>query len=326
VTRFADVSHIRLSAVTNWAAFLASVDGVGFKCTQGTFFADPLYRDGLARARAANKLVLHYHYVGPSPGPGGGPPASPAAETSWFLQHLDWRPGEILATDWEPAVKPADSDGWLAEFNARIAAALGPVPVSYMNSFEAKRLTWAKTRAGGSAWWAAQYGINNGVPGAPPTGAWPSFAAWQFTSAAALPGLPGGTDLSLFYGDAPAWRAYGSAASPGGLTLATLTDAQAQQLLADVANIKGFLYAGGPSTLAPIGPDGAPVLADGVAGSSLFGRVANIQQALTVALTQLTPEQIAAAIGQLPAADAEKIAGLVLQGVDGARITIPTAA
>jgi GH25 family lysozyme M1 (1,4-beta-N-acetylmuramidase) len=229
---FADVSSH--NTVPNWPALLGSVDACVVKATQGSSYVWSGAPAALASIRAAGKLTGAYAFAGDLGSDGLTRCGDPNAEADFFLAHYDWRPGEIPVNDFEPSVMPADPDGWCAAFAARVQSRIGVVPWTYMSSSVARSNTWAKTRAMGSPLWVAQYGANNGQPGTPPTvGSWPGYVAWQFTSNGTRPGVAGVIDLSTFYGDAAAWKAYGT---PGGTDMPLTQD--------DIAAIWAFSIGG----------------------------------------------------------------------------------
>lgn len=96
----------------DWASYQPhpSAAGLGFvftKATEGTGYVNPLYHEQLAIARAGGgRVVGHYHFARSSP--------SPRAQADYFLSHLDLKPNEVLAFDWEASgVSCADKDEWL---------------------------------------------------------------------------------------------------------------------------------------------------------------------------------------------------------------------
>lgn len=197
----ADVSSH--NTIPDWPAFLASVDVLIVKVSEGCVYLWTGAPNALAQGRAAGKGIGAYHFYG------GG---DPVAEADYFLAHYAWQPGEVPILDWEPTSPPADPDGVAAAFCARVLGRLGVPPIVYMNSGTARSSTWERTRALGCGLWVAQYGPNTGQPPAiaPAVGSWGAYVAWQYTSNGTRPGLSGVVDLSLFYGTAAQWRAYGT--------------------------------------------------------------------------------------------------------------------
>lgn len=61
------------------------------KCTEGTGYVNPNYAGQLAHSRALKLVTGHYHF-----GHGGG-----VAEAKFFLAHVDLKPGDFIAYDWE---------------------------------------------------------------------------------------------------------------------------------------------------------------------------------------------------------------------------------
>lgn len=210
--RAVDLSHWQ--AITDWDALCGYADILIFKATEGTGFLDSTFAARLAEARRRGKLIGVYHYVGTSVSPWTVWPA--AAEMDWLGAHYAHRPGEVVIIDWEPHSPPTDRDGWVAAAVQRALAKGWPVPMVYMNTLAAASSSWAKTRAANVALWVARYFANNGqVPAQQPSpGPFGSYAMWQYTSNGSVPGVAQLCDVSLFYGDAAAWRAIGGAGTP----------------------------------------------------------------------------------------------------------------
>lgn len=75
------------------------------KCTEGTGYVNPKYLAQIAHARAHGLVLGHYHF-----GHHGG-----AAEAAFFLRHVDLRPGDFIAYDWEASgATQADRDEFIA--------------------------------------------------------------------------------------------------------------------------------------------------------------------------------------------------------------------
>jgi GH25 family lysozyme M1 (1,4-beta-N-acetylmuramidase) len=278
------------NTISNWPAFLASVDIVTVKVSEGSGYVWPGAPAALAYVRGAGKLCGAYHFYG------GG---DPIAEADWFLTHYQWRPGEVPILDWEPTNPPADPDGVAAAFSQRLHDRLGVTAPIYMNSSTAQSGQWTRERAAGARLWVAQYGINNGQPGpVPAVGAWGSPVEWQYTSAGTLPGVSGPIDLSQFYGDAAAWRALGT---PGGTDMPLTPD--------DIAAIWAF----------PIGGTNARDRLQGI--DTVVNWMAKNPPAAQVDVAALAGQIVAA----LPTAEAQKVADLVLAGI-AAKLNTPHAA
>jgi GH25 family lysozyme M1 (1,4-beta-N-acetylmuramidase) len=225
------------NAVSSWPAFLGSVDGVICKATEGTGYAWAGLGSALTQIRNAGKLVGAYHYAGSS---GTGAQCyDPVSEADWFLSHYMHKPGEVIVLDFEPTHPPADPDGWVSTWCQRVTAKTDVTPMLYMNHYAATGNAWTKTRALGCGMWAAWYGADTGVPlsGMPSFSPW-AQSMWQYTSKGTRPGCSFPLDLSQFYGDANAWRAYGN---PGGADM-PLTDADINAI---ALAVWGFKTSGG---------------------------------------------------------------------------------
>ena len=193
------------NTITEWAAFLGSIDILIVKISEGAGYLWAGAPAALTQARDASRGVGAYHFASAT---------DPVAEADYFLDHYDWRPGEVPILDWEPTSPAPDPDGWCAAWCTRVLDRIGVIPMVYMSATVARTSTWAKTRALNAGLWVAQYGMNTGdVPTTQPSvGSWSGYAMWQYTSNGSRPGVSGPVDLSQFYGDANAWRAYGTPA------------------------------------------------------------------------------------------------------------------
>jgi GH25 family lysozyme M1 (1,4-beta-N-acetylmuramidase) len=306
---FADISSH--NTVTNWPAFLGSVDACVVKAVQGSSYVWPGAPAALANIRAAGKLTGAYAFAGDLGSDNKVRCGNPVAEADYFLAHYDWRPGEVPVLDFEPSIMPAAPDGWCAAFLSRVASRIGVVPWTYMSTSVARSGTWAKTRATGSLLWAAQYGANNGQPGALlPVGAWGSCVAWQYTSMGVRPGVASPPlDLSFFYGDAAAWKAHGT---PGADM--PLNDADKAWIHGEIAD-----------QLRPIFDTLTPGITGVKYDGDIYAKVTAVAKAATQLLAQ-PPAQVdvkalaAAIVGALPAAQAQEVVNEL-----GKRLNTPAA-
>lgn len=224
--------------ITNWGAFLGSVDGVICKVTEGVGYVWSGAANALAQTRAAGKCAGAYHFASAG---------NPVAEANYFLAHYTHRPGEVIVLDWEPANFTGDADAWAYAWCQRVIAATGVVPMLYLNHYYASvQSKWTRTRSLGCALWAAWYGANTGQPlsGRPSFAPWPDPAMWQYTSNGSRPGTSQVVDLNQFFGGADQWRAYGtSGSSPGGFLMA-LSDADQQNVLNWLSDLHTWVRGG----------------------------------------------------------------------------------
>jgi hypothetical protein len=96
----------------DWASYQAlepSVAGLGFviiKATEGTGYVNPRYHSQVATARRGHLVPGHYHFAKSTP--------DMKAQADYFLAHIDLKPGEVIAFDWEASgVSCADKDAWI---------------------------------------------------------------------------------------------------------------------------------------------------------------------------------------------------------------------
>lgn len=203
---FADVSsHQFDNGPYDLPSLVRAVDGVLVKATEGDDYVNPYLGQVLDECRRQGKPTGTYHFARAG---------DPVREADFYLDHADHRAGEVLVNDWE--VAHPDPDGWSAAFHDRIINRAGTRAWQYMSASVATARPWAQTRARNVGLWVAAYGQNTGAHpnGSVDVGAWGQPCAWQWTSVGREPGLPGVVDLSDFYGDAAAWRAYGGGGAP----------------------------------------------------------------------------------------------------------------
>lgn len=196
--RVVDVASHQAGIVTG----ALDCDAVICKATEGTGYVNPYCDEHYQSAKAAGKLLGVYHYAS------GG---NPEAEAEFFINNVQGYLHEaILVLDWESGDNAAWGDsGWVARFCAHIVALTGINPMIYVQRSAASQCVGL----GDYGIWLAEY------PDYAPRG-WDAYyppnysgdyAMHQFTSSGAISGWSGPLDLSLFFGDENAWRAYAGA-------------------------------------------------------------------------------------------------------------------
>lgn len=202
-------------------------DAVICKATEGTGYVNPYCDEHYQSAKAAGKLLGVYHYAS------GG---NPEAEAEFFINNVQGYLHEaILVLDWESGDNAAWGDsGWVARFCAHIVALTGINPMIYVQRSAASQCVGL----GDYGIWLAEY------PDYAPRG-WDAYyppnysgdyAMHQFTSSGAISGWSGPLDLSLFFGDENAWRAY------AGATGQSVPTPQVQAYTQPVAQTDGTKY------------------------------------------------------------------------------------
>lgn len=179
-------------------------DAVICKATEGTGYVNPFCDEQYQSAKAAGKLLGVYHYAS------GG---NPEAEAEFFINNVQGYLHEaILVLDWESGDNAAWGDSsWVARFCAHIVALTGINPMIYVQRSAASQCTGL----GDYGIWLAEYPdyAARGWDGYYPPNYSGDYAMHQFTSSGNIAGYAGPLDLSLFFGDETAWRAYAGASS-----------------------------------------------------------------------------------------------------------------
>jgi GH25 family lysozyme M1 (1,4-beta-N-acetylmuramidase) len=194
-------------------------DFVIIKATGGDGYVNPAWRQQLAAAKAAGKLVGIYHFARD-----GYTAATAHSEAQWFIRNAgDVLDGTVMVVlDWEGdnETDTGYAKAWLDE----VTAATGVKPVIYMSFKTIQAANWAAVANADYGLWEAAYVLGYqridgyAIPGgraAIPY--WSSICMWQYTSSGYLPGWGSALDLDVFYGDATTWAAY---AAKNGVTLA----------------------------------------------------------------------------------------------------------
>lgn len=192
--RVVDVASHQAGIVTG----ALDCDAVICKATEGTGYVNPYCDEHYQSAKAAGKLLGVYHYAS------GG---NPEAEAEFFINNVQGYLHEaILVLDWESGDNAAWGDSsWVARFCAHVVALTGINPMIYVQRSAASQCTGL----GDYGIWLAEYPdyAARGWDAYYPPNYSGDYAMHQFTSSGAISGWSGPLDLSLFFGDADAWRA-----------------------------------------------------------------------------------------------------------------------
>lgn len=194
-----DVSHWQGSI--DWQAVARG--GYHFavlKATESTNYTDPTFAANRARARAAGLVTGAYHFARYG---------DPIAEADRFCSAVgSLAAGEFAVLDWE--IDAADPVTWSRRWLDRVAERLGVRAFVYMNQFHRSKWAWKQIADLGHPLWLAKY---DGVTDQPPGGPWPVTSMKQFTDKGKVPGISGGVDVNVFYGDLKALTKYGKGGS-----------------------------------------------------------------------------------------------------------------
>jgi lysozyme len=187
-----DVSHYQKTP--DWNAVKASgILGVIFKCTEGTGYLDPTYKQRKSAAKQAGLVVCSYHYL---------KRGSINQQMQWFVNNAEPVPGERLVIDFEDKDCSLDDLMQACQWLMNYAPPL-EITVYGANGFLGALLAGKKNDfLGQFSLWVASY-----TSAAAPTmtdlkATWPNWTLWQKTDAATIPGFTGPVDGNLFNGSA----------------------------------------------------------------------------------------------------------------------------
>ena len=227
--RVVDVASHQAGIVTG----ALDCDAVICKATEGTGYVNPYCDEHYQSAKAAGKLLGVYHYAS------GG---NPEAEADFFINNVQGYLHEaILVLDWESGDNAAWGDSsWVARFCAHIVALTGINPMIYVQRSAASQCTGL----GDYGIWLAEYPdyAARGWDAYYPPNYSGDYAMHQFTSSGAISGWSGPLDLSLFFGDENAWKAYAGATGQSVPAPQLQAQAQVQTYEQPVAQTDGTTY------------------------------------------------------------------------------------
>lgn len=206
-------------------------DAVIIKATQGTGYINPICDSLYQAAKSAGKLLGIYHYAS------GG---NATAEADFFLDNIQGYIGEaMLVLDWESGENAQwGNQNWCKEFCDRVHARTGINPVVYVQNSAVDQVA----NLTDNGLWIAQYADNNpiGWVDSPWNTITINHIMHQYTSTGRINGWGGNLDLSLFYGDENAWRAY--AGTTGQSAPTPQVQPQVQAYTQPVAQTDGTTY------------------------------------------------------------------------------------
>lgn len=227
--RVVDVASHQAGIVTG----ALDCDAVICKATEGTGYVNPYCDEHYQSAKSAGKLLGVYHYAS------GG---NPEGEAEFFINNIQGYLHEaILVLDWESGDNAAWGDSsWVARFCAHVVALTGINPMIYVQRSAANQCVGL----GDYGIWLAEYPdyaargwgdyVEPNYSG--------DYAMHQFTSSGNIAGYAGPLDLSLFFGDENAWRAYAGATGQSVPAPQLQAQAQVQTYEQPVAQTDGTTY------------------------------------------------------------------------------------
>jgi hypothetical protein len=222
--------------ISGWQPGNPNIGGNSFviaKATEGVGYTSASWHDQVLNARAAGRLVGHYHFANGT--------NTPEAEANYFWSVVStlWQSGEIVALDIEANyfTNTADPVGWALRFCQQIKALSALTTVIYIDWSHEKdaRWNWQPLVDFGCGLWGAAYNSSGFGDPAP----WPVIAIWQNSD---VDETSGGDD-DLFYGDAAAWAAYGTPAGQPAISpqSTTVTPVPEEDIMATIDDLKNVL-------------------------------------------------------------------------------------
>ncbi|MDQ1680415.1 MAG: lysozyme [Frankiaceae bacterium] len=182
----------------NWQSVRAAGHSfVIVKATEGTGYVNPYFAGDSLDAQRAGLVRAAYHYARPA-----RPVVTDAvAEAQYFVATAGTLAGPgvlppVLDLEETGGLGASDLIQWTKSWLATVQQLTGRAPMIYTY-----RYFWANDMSGTSAFtgyplWLADYNSTFGGT----VGGWPSWAIWQYTAGAAVPGVYGNVDMNRFNG------------------------------------------------------------------------------------------------------------------------------
>ena len=184
------------------------------KATEDVTFTDPYFAPDYAAEKAQGLIRGSYHFARPKlPFSTAVAQADYYAATIGSVQEAGDLP-PIMDFEVSGGLSPRDLITWAQAFLAELMAKTGRVPIIYTY-----RYFWRTALLNSSAFvryplWIADYTVGATAPTPPLIGGWPTWALWQWTSTAKVPGITGNVDNNHFNGDAAALAAFADGTHP----------------------------------------------------------------------------------------------------------------
>lgn len=183
------------------------------KATGGGTFYNKLHEQQVAAARAAGKIVGHYHYAHELTLDAHQPQGryTPIEEAQNFLTRANVQPGDLVALDIEDPAASGDLSNWALQWLNYVEQATGVKPFFY--SYPDYMQTRGLTIRALNRWplWFATYWTpykDSPVPRTP--GYWDKITIWQWTGGTPVAGIAFPTDENIFFGTREELQAYGT--------------------------------------------------------------------------------------------------------------------
>ena len=186
-------------AAINWASVATTEKFVIIKATQGTGYTNSYYAGDASGARAAGLVVGAYHFLAPSAQTGQtGKAQADHFVTQAAVQAGDMPPMlDLEATSQYNNVLPSVTD--IVDFLNEVELKTGRKPFVYVGYYTLSSL--APPNPSQLATYLIDVPSYGACPNFPNSYPLANLVMWQNSSTTAVPGISGGVDHDVFYGD-----------------------------------------------------------------------------------------------------------------------------
>jgi len=200
MVRLKGIDCSKWQGIIDFASLKTAVDFVIIRSSYGNGYTDAQFTRNRDECRKLGILLGYYHYSYPQYN-------SPEEEADWFVKVVGTpNNGELLCLDFEESW--SDPVGWSLAFLNRVSERLsGYKPLLYINKSLANGYDWKPVVDRNYGLWLAYWDYN--IDGAVPSTPWPTTAMRQWSNREVFPGIAGGVDADVFYGDWNTYLAYG---------------------------------------------------------------------------------------------------------------------
>lgn len=187
----------------DYNTFKNNAQFVIIKTTEGTNFVDPKFKRNQEEAHKTNILLGYYHFARPDLG------NSAQAEADDFLEAIgDLRDGELLALDYECPNQTQAHVDWCRQWLDYVYSKTKVRAFIYLNQSQVKNFNWQNVVEGSYALWIAKYTYNPNDNTFDPS-EFKTAAMQQWSNGQQVPGVSGGVDGNVFFGDLATLKKYG---------------------------------------------------------------------------------------------------------------------
>ena len=181
---------------------------VVMRASYGKSSVDTKFATYRAAAEAQGLAIGFYHYSYPQLN-------AAVDEANHFANVVGTlKTGQFVVLDFEESYS-GDVVGWCKTWLDTVYARLGVRPLIYLNLSLARGYAWSPVINANYGLWLAYYDYNKTA--AAPSTPWPFVAMRQYSDRETVPGISGGTDGDVFYGDL--WSLFRYGKSPSGIAI-----------------------------------------------------------------------------------------------------------